>query len=120
MDDLYNNIKTACELKGISVSAMCLRLGMSKSTMSDLKAGRKKSLSSDTILRIANFLDVTSDYLLTGATAQEQKTSTKKVDVTDEDLKFALFHGADGITDEMFEEVKRFAQFVRERENGKK
>ena len=36
---------------------------------------------------------------------------------TDEDIKFALFNGADNITDEMYEEVKRFAEYVKQREN---
>lgn len=34
---------------------------------------------------------------------------------TDEELKFALFGGGD-VTDAQFEEVKRFAQYIRERD----
>jgi hypothetical protein len=33
--------------------------------------------------------------------------------VTDEDIKFALFGGDGEITDEMYEEVKRFAAFIK-------
>lgn len=40
--------------------------------------------------------------------------------VTDKDIMFALFNGSDGITDEMYEEVKRFAQFIKERESRPK
>ena len=36
--------------------------------------------------------------------------------IRDEDIKFALFGGDAEITDEQFEEVKRFAQFVKMRE----
>lgn len=35
--------------------------------------------------------------------------------VTDDDIKFALFGGGEEITDEMYEEVKRFAAFVKQR-----
>jgi len=35
-------------------------------------------------------------------------------EITDEDIKFALFGGAGEITDEMFEEVKRFARYVQQ------
>lgn len=66
MDTLYNRIQSACERSSITVSAMCLAIGMSKSTMSDLKAGRKKSLSSDTIVRMASFLNISADELLFG------------------------------------------------------
>ena len=64
MCNLYERIKTACAQQGISVSAMCLQLGMSKSLMSDLNSGRKKTLSSDTLGRIARHLGVSTDYLL--------------------------------------------------------
>ena len=37
----------------------------------------------------------------------------------DTEIKFALFDGADNITDEMFEEVKNFAKFVQKREQDK-
>ena len=43
----------------------------------------------------------------------------KNGDLTDE-LKFALFDGAEGVTDEMFEEVKQFASMVKMREDAKK
>lgn len=39
--------------------------------------------------------------------------------VSDEDIKFALFGGDGEITDAMFDEVKRFAAFLKEREAGK-
>lgn len=39
--------------------------------------------------------------------------------VTDDDIKFALFGGRGDITDAMYEEVKRFAAFVAEREAEK-
>lgn len=64
MCNLYERIREACGAKGVSVSAMCLQLGMSKSVLSDLKAGRKKTLSSDTLGRIADFLQVSVDSLL--------------------------------------------------------
>jgi hypothetical protein len=39
--------------------------------------------------------------------------------INDEDVKFALFGGDQPITNEMFEEVKMFASFVKERERAK-
>lgn len=38
----------------------------------------------------------------------------------DEELKFALFNGTEGVTDEMFNEVKQFAEMVKMRENAKR
>lgn len=64
MCNLYDRIKTACEAKGLTVSAMCLNLGMSKSVLSDLRSGRKQTLSSRTLSRIAEYLEVSTDSLL--------------------------------------------------------
>ena len=39
--------------------------------------------------------------------------------VSDEEIKFALFGGDGVITDAMYDEVKQFAAFVKQREAGK-
>lgn len=80
MCNLYERIRAACGRKNLSVSAMCLELGMSKSVMSDLKSGRKKTLSSDTLSRIAQHLGVTTDYLL-GNQPEPQPDILDEVDV---------------------------------------
>ena len=64
MCNLYDRIKNACAQRGLTVSAMCVQLGMSKSVMSDLHSGRKKTLSADTLGKIADFLQVSADSLL--------------------------------------------------------
>ena len=43
-----------------------------------------------------------------------------KRSVSDEDIKFALFGGDGEITDAMYDEVKRFAAFLKAREAGAK
>ena len=116
MCNLYERIQKACEKSGITVSAMCLALGMSKSTMSDLKSGRKKTLSSDTITKIASFLKVPTDTILTD---KEAPTSGER-SISDDDIKFALFGGDGEITDEMFDEVRNFAAYAKQREAQKK
>lgn len=64
MSNLYENIKEACDLKGTNVSRMCADLGMSKSVISDLKSGKKKGLSTETLTKVSNYLDTTADKLL--------------------------------------------------------
>lgn len=64
MGDLYNVIQTVCQEKGVKVSRMCLDIGISKSIMSDLKAGRKKTLSIGTLNKIADYLSVPLSVLL--------------------------------------------------------
>ena len=53
---------------------MCLDLGMSKSTMSDLKSGRKKSVTAETAQKIASYLNVSVEFLLGEEIKKEQPT----------------------------------------------
>lgn len=64
MCTFYNRVIDLCKTKGISGSRMCLELGLSKSTLSDIKSGRKRGVSTDTAQKIAAFFGVSVDYLL--------------------------------------------------------
>lgn len=90
-------------------------LGMSKNAISEWKSGRNESYKKY-LPEIADFLEVSVSYL-SGETDNPNPGSPI---ITDDDLKFALFNGAEGVTDEMFEEVKRFAEMVKLREDSKK
>ena len=69
MCTLYERILELCKAKGVSGSRMCLDLGLSKSTLSDIKSGRKKGISTATAQKMAAYLDVSVGYLL----GEEQK-----------------------------------------------
>ena len=64
MGTLYERIMEHCKEKGVSPSRMCLDLGLSKSTMSDMKAGRTKGITTATAQKIAAYFGVTVGYLL--------------------------------------------------------
>ncbi len=63
MGTLYERIQELCKSKGVSGSRMCLDLGLSKSTMSDLKNGRIKGISIPTAQKIAGYFGITVDEL---------------------------------------------------------
>jgi transcriptional regulator with XRE-family HTH domain len=52
---------------------MCLDLGLSKSTLSDIKSGRKKGVSTETAKKIAGYFNVSVGYLL-GEEEKEKPT----------------------------------------------
>jgi transcriptional regulator with XRE-family HTH domain len=60
---LYERITALCKSKGVSGSRMCLDLGLSKSTMSDMKHGRTKGISIPTAQKIAGYFGITVDEL---------------------------------------------------------
>lgn len=117
MSDLYIRIENLCLKHKISITAMCKEAKVSRGSMTDLKQGRSKTLSAEAIAKIAKVFDVSTDYLLNGE--GENPDNLQKANI-DDDIKFALFNGSEGITDEMFEEVKQFAEMVKLREAAKK
>ena len=63
MCDLYERIQILCDARGVSPSKMCLELGLSKSTMSDMKSGRKNGVSVPTAQKIAGYFGISVDEL---------------------------------------------------------
>ena len=119
MEDLYNRIEGLCNNRGITITTMCKESGASRASLTDLKKGRKQGLSAETLSKIAYYFDVSIDYLLTGEETKKAPTDGERT-VSDDDIKFALFGGGGEITDAMFDEVKRFAQMVKLREEAEK
>lgn len=118
MSDLYNRIESLCSEHAVSVTTMCREAGVSRASLSDLKAGRKQSLSAETLSKLAAYFYVTVDLLL----GNEQKNGPGEkpgATVTDEDIKFALFGGDGEITDAMYQEVRNFAAYIKRREEEK-
>lgn len=68
-----------------------------------------------TLKKVADYFDVSADYLLGSAQTENAPTQEEgERGSMDENLMFALFGSAD-IDDDLFAEVKRFAQFAKER-----
>ena len=64
MDILYDKIASLCSRKGVSITTMCKKSGVSRAAISDLRMGRSKTLSSATLSKIATYFGVSVDYLL--------------------------------------------------------
>ncbi len=117
MSKMFERIESLCKSKGINITQLCRETGVNRGNLSDLKMGRQKGLSVKNADKIAEYFGVSVKYLLTG----EQKTSTEgERQVTEEDIKFALFGGDGEITDAMYREVRSFADYVKQREADKK
>lgn len=64
MANLYETIQTLCRQKDIRPGRMCDELHLSRGLMTDLKMGRKKTVSADTAQKIAAYFGVSVGYLL--------------------------------------------------------
>lgn len=115
MSKFHSRLRELRMSRKISQQKLSEELGISKSSVNMYERGEREP-GIDLLEQIADFFNVDLDYL-TGASDSPRKTL--KEYNNEEELKFALFDGAEGITDEMFEEVKAFAKFVKQREQQK-
>lgn len=89
-------------------------LGISRQAYSNYEAGKREP-DFETLLKLGEYFDCSVDYLL-----GTKNDPTMKGEVTDEDIKFALFGGGP-VSDAQYEEVKQFVRFIKERDaHGKK
>lgn len=89
-------------------------LGISRQAYSNYEAGKREP-DFETLLKLGEYFDCSVDYLL-----GTKKDPALKGEITDDDIKFALFGGGP-VSDAQYEEVKQFVRFIKERDaHGKK
>ena len=113
--NIGSKIATLRKQKGVSQAELAKRSNMSQAGISYIEK-KLRSPSADTLEMIATALNVPLSQLLDEETTEVEVSRS----LTDAELKFALFDGDENITDAQFEEVKRFAQFIRERDRRDK
>lgn len=108
----YDNFVNLCAGIGKSPSAVAVEIGFQKSAVSRWKKSGATPTDAN-LQRIAKYFGVSVEHLL--GNEQKEKPSGRTSEELDEELKFALFGGGD-VTDAQFEEVKKFARFLKERD----
>lgn len=106
---MYEIFERLLQSRKVTAYQVSKATGISQSTLSDWKKGRSVP-KMDKMQKIAEFFGVSVEYLMG---TEKQKAPANKSEVSDEDIKFALFGGAT-VTDEQYEEVKRFARYIAE------
>jgi len=99
---MYEKIFTTAKNNGISQKELAAHLEVSPSVLSDWKRGRIKP-STEIIFQIANFLNVSTDYLL------GKSNKPNRVELMD-DIEFGFIEGYRQLDDEDREELNRAAQ----------
>ena len=96
MSELYETIVRLCAEKGITITELCRQSGASRGSLTDLKMGRKSSLSTGTLSKIAAYF--AEDNERRGRIIEEihkEKAAAPKGDELDELVKDELvgFYG---------------------------
>ncbi len=98
MDLLWKN--------GMTEADFCNKVGINKSAVTDWKKGKTKSYMKH-IPKIADVLNVSADYLL------EKTEIPNMIDKQLEGVNFALYGEVQNLTDKQKEEVLKFVQFLK-------
>lgn len=87
MSDLYNNIHALCEKENIKDGTLCSKVGVTRSTLSELKRGRTTSLSLKNLQKIADYFGVSISDLTGEAPEQKEKPTPGEGSGLDADVK---------------------------------
>lgn len=110
-----DSFESLCKSHNVAPSKVAIECGFSKASVTKWRQNRTTP-KQEILLKIAEYFGVSVDYLLGNTDVQ----SPDRGRPTDADLKFALFGGdARYISDEAFEDVRRFAAIVAEKERQK-
>lgn len=111
----YHSYVSLCNKRNISPSAAAEEMGFHRSDVTRWSKGAQPRQA--TIQKVADYFSVSVQDLM-----GEEKAPTPEGErqPSDEEIKFALFGGGGEITDAMFNEVKNFAAYVKQREEEKK
>lgn len=114
MNSIYDRIDRLCKDNGTNITAVCRELKIQRSSFSELKAGRTKSIGADKVAKLANYFNVSALYITDGIESTE--TNETLIQQEPEDIaKVALFGGDKEVTDEMWDEVKSYVEFIKQK-----
>ena len=105
---MYEVFVELLQSRGVTAYQVCKATGIAGATISDWKKG-KSTPKQDKLKKIADYFEVSLDYLTTG------RDSVTKAPVTDDDVKLALFGGDSEVTDAMWEEAKFAIELIKQR-----
>jgi len=112
---IAEKIKQLRKQAGLTQTELGDMLGVKKNAVSKWECGRVEDIPAGKIKAMARIFDVRPSYLI-DETAE--LPAQEAAGVSDEELKFALFGGDGEITDEMFQEVRQFAAFIKSKKQS--
>ena len=118
MSELYERIDQLCKSRNINITTMCKEAGVSRSSLTDLKSGRKQKLSVDTLSKIASYFDISVDYLAGYKTKKAPAETGKRSNDSDilDEVDIAFYGDYKELTEENKETLRAMARLFRERQ----
>lgn len=108
-----NRIRELRRARKMTMKQLGEELGVAESTISQYETGKRQP-DNEMLLRLGELFDVTVGYLL-GAETEKAPTRVGEREISDAELKFALWGDVTDITDDDLDDVRRYAAFIKER-----
>lgn len=108
-----NRIRELRRARKMTMKQLGEVLGVAESTISQYETGKRQP-DNEALLRLGEYFDVTVGFLL-GAEQEKAPTAEGEREISDSDLKFALWGDVTDITDDDLDDVRRYAAFIKER-----
>lgn len=108
---LAEKIKLLRKKQKITQEQLAIGIGVERSSIGKYETGTQPS--TEIISRLADFFDVSVDYLLGRTDIPDKSVIKETPKVSDSDIKVALFGGDGEVTDEMWDEVRNFVDYVK-------
>lgn len=112
-ETFYDRFARISRSYGVSPSKAAVAAGLSKSSVSKWKREPDSIPTGTALSKLAAYFGIPAADLL-------PETPKAPQPISDEAIKFALFGGSEDITQEMYDEVRSFAAFIKEREANKR
>lgn len=112
---MAHNIRRLMDSASVKPKDVCDTLKIPMPTFSDW-INAKTYPRIDKIEMLANYFGVQKSDLV----EEEAFAPEKEREISDDDIKFALFGGDGEITEAMYDEVRRFARMVKMREDAER
>lgn len=109
-NNLAANLKNARKKKGYTQGELAEKVGITQQAIAKYERGLITNMPVERLQAIADVLGVNPVDLMGWEETQQTEEEIAKV---------ALFGGADEVTPEMWEEVKQYAEYIKERNKRK-
>ena len=110
--DIYSEL---CKNNNLTPSGGAAKIGFNRASVTVWK-NTGKPPKQELLLKIANYFNVTTDYLLTGETEKKPTTLTgSELDQQLGDIEFALYGEVKELTDGQKRDVLKFVQFIKQK-----
>ena len=114
----YDVFCALCAEKGLTPSGAAAKIGFNRASVTVWK-NNGTAPKQELLVKIADFFQVSTDYLL-GLEQEKTPADAGGREISDAELKFALWGDCADVSDDDLADVLRYAEFVRERKKERK